>query len=155
MIDAGICVTIGTDGAPSNNRMSLIDEMYVTALIHKGRTLDPTVMPAQKIVEMVTVDGARGLLWDKEIGSLEVGKKADLVIINPRTANMLPLHDPIANLVTSMKTENVESVMCDGRWLMRGKVIQTVDEDAVYDEAIARAKAIRERAGIVLPPRFG
>ena len=154
MIEQGICVTIGTDGAPSNNRMSLIDEMYLTALIHKGRLLDPTVMPAQKIVEMVTVDGARGLLWEDEIGSLEAGKKADLVIINPRTANMLPVHDPIASLVTAMKSENMESVMCGGRWLMRDKVIQTVDEQAVYDEAIARAKAIRERAGIVLPPRF-
>ena len=154
MIDRGICVTIGTDGAPSNNRMSLIDEMYLTSLIHKGRLLDPTVMPAHKIVEMVTVDGARGLLWEDEIGSLEAGKRADLTIINPRTANMLPVHDPIANLVTSMKSENVESVMCDGRWLMRDRVIQSVDEQAVYDEAIARARAIRERAGIILPPRF-
>ena len=154
MIARGICVTIGTDGAPSNNRMSLIDEMYLTALIHKGRLLDPTVMPAQKILEMVTVDGAKGLLWDREIGSLEKGKKADLVIVNPRTANMLPLHDPIANCVTSMKSENVESVMCDGKWLMRDKKILTVDEQAIYDEAIARAAAIRKRAGIVLPPRF-
>jgi 5-methylthioadenosine/S-adenosylhomocysteine deaminase len=154
MVDQGICVTIGTDGAPSNNRMSLIDEMYLTALIHKGRLLDPTVMPAQKILEMVTIDGARGLLWDAELGSLEAGKKADLAIINPRTANMLPLHDPIANLVTSIKTENVESVMCNGRWLMRDGVILTVDENAVFEEAIARARAIRERAGIVLPARF-
>ena len=147
-------MTIGTDGAPSNNRMSLIDEMYLTSLIHKGRLLDPTVMPAQKIVEMVTIDGARGLLWDQEIGSLERGKKADLVIINPRTANMLPLHDPVANLANPLKTENVESVMCDGRWLMHEGTIQTVDEEAIYDAAIARAKAIRKRAGIVLPPRF-
>ena len=154
MIDHSICVTIGTDGAPSNNRMSLIDEMYLTSLIHKGRLLDPTVMPAQKIVEMVTIDGARGLLWDQEIGSLERGKKADLVIINPRTANMLPLHDPVANLANPLKTENVESVMCDGRWLMHEGTIQTVDEEAIYDAAIARAKAIRKRAGIVLPPRF-
>lgn len=154
MITKGIVISIGTDGAPSNNRMSLIDEMWLTSLIHKGRTLDPTVMPAQKILEMVTVDGARCLLWEEEIGSLEVGKKADLVIIDPHTANMLPLHDLIANLVTSMKTENVESVMVDGRWLMRDRRILSVDEGEVYKEAEERAAAIRERANIRLPKRF-
>ena len=151
MIARGVTVSIGTDGAPSNNRMSLIDEMWLTSLIHKGRTLDPTVMPAQVILEMATVNGARCLLWEDEIGSLEAGKKADLVIINPRTANMLPVHDLISNLVTAMKTENVESVMVDGRWLMREGKILTVDEEEVYREVKERAAAIRKRAGIRLP----
>jgi len=154
MIARGVTVSIGTDGAPSNNRMSLIDEMWLTSLIHKGRTLDPAVMPAQVILEMATVNGARCLLWEDEIGSLEVGKKADLVIINPRTANMLPVHDLISNLVTAMKTENVESVMVDGRWLMRERKVLTVDEEDVYREAKERATAIRKRAGIRLPKRF-
>jgi len=154
MIAAGIPVSIGTDGGPSNNRMSLVDEMWLTPLIHKGRTLDPTVMPAQTVLEMATVNGARCLLWEDEIGSLEPGKKADLVIINPRTANMLPLHDPIANLVSAMKTENIESVMVDGRWLMQDGAILTINEEEIYHEAEARAAAIRKRAGITLPPRF-
>ncbi|NLL18964.1 MAG: amidohydrolase [Clostridia bacterium] len=154
MLDKGICVTIGTDGAPSNNRMDLIDEMWLTSLIHKGRLLDPTAVPAQQIVKMVTVDGAKALLWESEIGSLEVGKKADLIVIDPDSPGMLPLHDPIANLVTSMHSSNVRSVMCDGRWVMKDRKVLTVDEKAILEEAKARAKAIRKRAGIELPERF-
>lgn len=154
MLAAGICVAIGTDGAPSNNRMTLIDEMWLTSLIHKGRRLDPTVMPAQQVLATVTRDAARALLWDDEIGSLEVGKKADMTIIDPDSAAMLPVHDPIANLVTSMHAHNVESVMADGRWLMRDREILTVDEEAILQEAKERAAAIVERAGIRLPARF-
>lgn len=153
MMDAGVCVTIGTDGAPSNNRMTLVDEMWLTSLIHKGRTLDPTVMPAENILAMVTCDGARALLQDN-IGSLEVGKKADLVVVNPNTSTMLPMHDPIANMVTSMRTDNIESVMADGRWLMREREILCVNEEEILSEAKKLAANIRERAGIRLPNRF-
>jgi 5-methylthioadenosine/S-adenosylhomocysteine deaminase len=154
MMNSGVCVTIGTDGAPSNNRMTLIDEMWLTSLIHKGRLLDPTVMPAEKILAMVTCDGARALMLENEIGSLESGKKADLVVVNPNTATMLPMHDPIANMVTSMRTENIESVMADGQWLMRNKEILVVKEQEILGEAKSRAAEIRKRAGILLPDRF-
>ena len=154
MLKAGICVTIGTDGAPSNNRMTLIDEMWLTSLIHKGRLLDPTVMPAEKILEMVTRDASRALMLEDQIGTLEAGKKADLVVINANTSTMLPMHDPIANMVTSMRTENIESVMADGRWLMRDKEILCVNEQEILKEAKKRAADIRKRANIQLPDRF-
>ena len=154
MIDRGITVSVGTDGAPSNNRMTLIDEMWLTSLIHKGRTGDPSVMPAEKIIEMVTRDGAEALGWADEIGSFEKGKKADLIIINPNSAAMLPLNDPVANLVTSMHSSNIESVMCNGEWVMQDKKILTVDEDEILEEAKRRAKSIMERAGIKIPDRF-
>ncbi len=149
-----MCVTIGTDGAPSNNRMTMLDEMWLTSLIHKGRLLDPTVVPAESVLAMTTCDGARGLLWDDELGSLEVGKKADLVVIDPDTATMSPMHDPVANMVTAMHEHNVESVMCDGRWLMRDRLLLTVNEGEVIREAKHRAAAIVQRAGIHLPNRF-
>ena len=154
MLKAGVCVTIGTDGAPSNNRMTLIDEMWLTSLIHKGRTLDPTVVTAQEILEMVTCNGARAVLWEDELGSLQTGKKADLVVVNPNTATMLPMHDPVANMVTSMRTENIESVMVNGRWLMRERRLLTVNEAEVLEEAKRRAGEIARRAGIRLPDRF-
>jgi len=154
MLKAGVCVSIGTDGAPSNNRMTLVDEMWLTSLIHKGRTLDPTVVTAQEILEMVTCNGARAVLWEDQLGSLEVGKKADLVVINPNTATMLPLHDPVANMVTSMRAENIESVMVNGRWLMRDHRLLTVNEAEVLEEARRRAAEIARRAGIHLPGRF-
>jgi len=154
MLRAGICVSLGTDGAPTNNRMSLVDEMWVTSLIHKARLLDPTAVRAEEILAMATCQGARAVLWEDEIGSIEVGKKADLVVINPDTAAMLPLHDPIANMVTSMRTDNVESVMVDGEWLMREKEILTVNEGEVIKESKQRAAEIAGRAGIKLPHRF-
>lgn len=154
MLDAGVCVSIGTDGAPCNNRMTLIDDMWLTTLIHKGRLLTPTTMPAERVLQMATTNAAKCMLWDDQIGSLEAGKKADFAIINPNSANMLPLHDPAANLVNAMQAHNVESVMVDGRWLMRDHKILTVDEAAIFEEAKRHAAAIAERAGIRLPARF-
>jgi 5-methylthioadenosine/S-adenosylhomocysteine deaminase len=154
MLEQGICVSIGTDGAPCNNRMSLIDEMWLTSLIHKGRKLNSKIMPAETVLEMVTINAAKCALWDKEIGSLEKGKKADLIIIDPKSATMLPMHDPIANLVSSMRTQNVNSVMCDGNWVMKEGVIKTIDEDLIIKESIRRSKDIIDRANIRIPSRF-
>jgi 5-methylthioadenosine/S-adenosylhomocysteine deaminase len=154
MLRAGVCVSIGTDGAPTSNRMTLIDDLWLASLIHKGRLLDPTVMPAQTVLAMATREGARALLWDDQIGSLEAGKKADLVVVNPNTATMLPMHDPIANMIYAMREHNVESVMVDGRWLMRDRVILSVNEQDILEEAKARAAAVLQRAGIRLPQRF-
>jgi len=154
MLDKGICVSLGTDGAPSNNRMDLVDEMWLTSLIHKGWRLDPTVMKAQDILRMVTTNGARALMDEDVVGSLEPGKKADMIIINPASAGMYPLHDSIANLVTSMHSSNIESTMCNGQWLMKDRVLLTLDEQAILSEAQDRANSIRERAGIRLPNRF-
>ncbi|MTI80896.1 MAG: amidohydrolase [Firmicutes bacterium] len=154
MLSKDICVSIGTDGAPANNRMDMMDEMYLTSLIHKGRTLNPQAVPAEQVIEMATVNGARSVLWEDQIGSLEVGKKADLIIINPQSAGSLPLHDPVANIVYSMHSSNVEFSMCNGQWLMKDKQIVTLDEGSILLEAQDRAKNLLERAGITLPHRF-
>jgi 5-methylthioadenosine/S-adenosylhomocysteine deaminase len=154
MQEAGVCVSIGTDGAPSSNRMTLIDEMWVTALLHKLRLGSPEAMPAERILGMVTREAAKCLRWESEIGSLEPGKRADLAIINPATATMLPMHDPVANFVNAMREHNVESVMADGRWLMRDRRLLTIDEPAVLAAASEAAERIRQRAGIVLPQRL-
>ena len=154
MLREGICVTIGTDGAPSNNRMDIVDEMWLTSLIHKGWRLEPDAVKAEEVLNMVTIKGAEALMEEKNLGSLTVGKKADLIVIDPRSAGMLPLHDTVANLVSSMHSSNIDSTMCDGKWLMRGRKLLTIDEDALYTEAQQRADAIRSRAGIVLPDRF-
>ena len=154
MIDAGICVTIGTDGAPANNRMTLIDEMWLTSLIHKGRLRDPKTMPAETVLAMATCEGARAVGWDDEIGSLEVGKKADLVVINPDTVTMLPMHDPVANMIYALRQHNVESVMINGQWVMYEQEVLTVNEREIIEEAKARASDILQRTGIQLPDRF-
>lgn len=160
MLDAGICVSLGTDGAPSNNRMSIVDEMYLASLINKGReayangTTDPTVLSAETILRMVTVNGAKSVLWDDELGSLEVGKKADIVVVNPSTWSMVPIHDCISNVVYCMRTENVVSVMCNGLWIMKNKKIINVDEEEVILKAKEASVEILKRAGIKLPTRM-
>lgn len=99
MLDANICVSLGTDGAPSNNRMSIVDEMYIASLINKGRevyatgTTNPTILPAETLLNMATINGAKALLLENDIGSLQVGKKADMIVINPSSWSMVPIHD--------------------------------------------------------------
>jgi len=154
MLEKGICVSIGTDGAPSSNRMDLIDEMYLTSLIHKGRRLNPAVVPAEKVIEMVTTDAARCLLWEDEIGSLEAGKKADLIIINLNNVCSVPVHDPISNLVYANKSTNVEYTMVDGRWLMENRKLTTIDEPKLVANTQNVAQNLLSRAGINLPDRF-
>ena len=154
MLNEGVCVSIGTDGAPCNNRMNMIDEMWLTSLIHKGWRLDPTVVKAEEIIKMGTINGARAILDEENLGSLEPGKKADFIIINPDSVDMLPLHDKIANIVSSMRSNNVESMICNGQWIMRDRKILTVDEEEIIREAKERAKSIYKRAGIILPDRF-
>ncbi len=154
MLKEGICISIGTDGASSSNHMDMVDEMWLTSLIHKGWRLDPTVVPSQDILRMATKWGARALLDDDLYGSLEPGKKADLIIINPYGPSMMPVNDRIAALVTAMHSFNVESTMCDGKWLMRDRKILSLDEDAILKEACERGAAIYDRAGIKLPDRF-
>ncbi|KAL3696224.1 hypothetical protein R1sor_010300 [Riccia sorocarpa] len=159
MLSAGVCVSLGTDGAPSNNRMSLVDEMYLASLINKGKvvfdrgTTDPTALPAETVLKMATINGARTVLQSHQIGSLQVGKKADLIIINPHKWTMLPLHDPISNIVYCMRTENIVSVMCNGHWIMRDNKILTVDEESVIAKAKEAAAKLIKRAQIQLPER--
>ena len=154
MLKEGICVSIGTDGASSSNRMDIVDEMWLTSLIHKGWRLDPTVVPSEDILRMATKNGARALLDEQLYGSLVPGLKADLIIIDPRGPSMMPVHDKIAALVTAMHSNNITCTMCDGKWIMRDRKILTLDEEAILDEACARGAAIYTRAGIALPNRF-
>ncbi|XP_030527688.1 5-methylthioadenosine/S-adenosylhomocysteine deaminase-like isoform X2 [Rhodamnia argentea] len=160
MLDAGICVSLGTDGAPSNNRMSVVDEMYLASLINKGREVfkngvtDPTALPAETVLRMATINGAKSVLWDDEIGSLEVGKKADMLVINASTWHMVPLHDCISGLVYCMRTENIDSVMCNGQWIMKDKRILSVNEEEVISLAKRASSELLRRAGIKIPNRM-
>ena len=132
----------------------MVDEMWLTSLIHKGWRLDPTVVPSQDILRMATRWGARALLDDKLYGTLEAGKKADLIVIDPQGPSMMPVNDKIAALVTAMHSANITCTMCDGKWLMKDRKILSLDEELILKEGAARAAAIYKRAGIELPDRF-
>lgn len=158
MLDRGVVVAIGSDGAPVNNRMSIVDELHLASLLQKLLRRDPTALSPRQALEMATTAGARALSWADEIGSLEVGKAADLVLVDPLTANMTPFQDPLSAMVTSMKTENVHSVMCAGTWLLREREITVCDERALLAEAQERAEKLASDLGLrprVRVPRPG
>ena len=134
--------------------MDMMREMYLTSLIHKGRTLNPKAVPAEQVLEMATINGAKCALLENEIGSLEIGKKADLIILNPNTIHSLPLHDPIANIVYTMSSENVESTMCNGKWLMKDREVLVLNERELIEKLNRKSKDIKNKANIVLPNRF-
>jgi 5-methylthioadenosine/S-adenosylhomocysteine deaminase len=150
MIDRGVVVGIGTDGAPSNNRMSVIDELWLATIVQKGLRRDPTVLPAWRALRMATIDGARALGLGDELGSLEAGKAADVLLVDPLTVSMVPRHDPVSAVITAMRADNVHSVLCAGRWVLRERAVCGVDERAVVAEADARGLAVARRAGIML-----
>ncbi len=155
MLREGICVALGTDGTPTNNRMNMVDEMWVTSLIHKGWRVVPDVVKAEEILTMATINGAKAVGEEDLYGSLETGKKADLIIIDPDVnPDMLPVHDPIANLVTSMHSTNIMCTMCDGKWLMKDRTLLTIDENEIIRLGKEHAAAICRRGGIRLPDRF-
>jgi len=131
----GVMVGLGTDGAASNNNLDLFDEMDSVAKYHKAVRQDPTAMPATTVLRMATIDGARTLMKEKEIGSLEAGKKADIIILDLNKAHLIPLYNIYSQLVYAAGGSEVETVIINGQLIMENKNILTVDEQAILDVA--------------------
>jgi len=139
---AGVAVGLGTDGpAGSNNDLDLMEEMDLAAKLQKITKMDPQALGAKTVVEMATIEGARALHMGKEIGSLEAGKKADLIVIGLDAPNGVPMYDVYAQLAYALKGSDVETVIIGGRVVMRDKKLLTVDESAV----IAKAKEVKNK----------
>src|SRR5229473_1125309 len=139
---AGIAVGLGTDGpAGSNNDLDLMEEMDLAAKLAKITKMSPLALNALAVVEMATIDGARALHMEKEIGSLEAGKKADLLLINLEAPNAVPMYDVYAQLAYALKGSDVETAIIGGRLVMRDKKLLTVDEPAV----IAKAREFKNK----------
>lgn len=154
MLAKKIPVSLGTDGAPSNNQMSILRDMFLAAVIHKGKSLLPEVMCAEDILEMATINGAKCALMEDEIGSLEVGKKADLVVLNPDFIHSLPLYNPISSIVYSFDSQNVESTMCNGKWLMLNRKLLVIDESALLLKVKKHAESIKEKINLKISTKF-
>ncbi len=135
LVNDDVCVSIGTDGAASNNNMDLFEEMKTAALLQKVNTMDPTVMPADQIFKMATIDGARTLGLENDIGTIEVGKKADLVLLNIKTPQLTPFRNPISHVVYAANGRNVDTVICNGEILMRNKKLLILDEAQIIELA--------------------
>ncbi len=135
MLAAGIPVALGTDGAASNNSLDMFNEMKFAALLNKVHKLDPVAVPAQVALEMATINGAIALGLQDSIGSLEAGKKADIVLVDLQKPHLKPLHSVISHLVYSAVGSDVDTTIVDGKVLMQGRKVLTLDEDKVLMEA--------------------
>jgi 5-methylthioadenosine/S-adenosylhomocysteine deaminase len=144
MQKAGIVVGLGTDGAASNNDLDMFEAMRQAALLHKLTSNDPSTLPARTALAMATIDGARALGLEREIGSLERGKRADLLIVSMRTARQTPMYDPLSHLVYVTRGDDVQTTVVNGRIVMRNRRVLTLDENAVIREAAEWAVKVRQ-----------
>lgn len=135
LMEVGVTVGIGTDGPASNNTLDMLESMKFASLLQKVHYMDPTILPAQQTLEMATINGAKALGLEKTVGSLETGKKADIVLIDFRSPHLTPMHDLYANIVYSACGSDVETVIVDGRILMEGRKVKTLDEGEVMQRA--------------------
>ncbi|WEU41049.1 MAG: amidohydrolase [Candidatus Odinarchaeum yellowstonii] len=132
LLNNKINVSLGTDGPCSNNSLDMFETVKITALLHKGVNLNPTVLPAHEVIKMATINGARTLGWDSEIGSIEKGKKADLLIIDLSKPHATPLYNEFSQLVYALKSSDVDSLLVNGRFIIENKVMKTVNvEDTI------------------------
>jgi 5-methylthioadenosine/S-adenosylhomocysteine deaminase len=145
----GVAVGLGTDGpAGSNNDLDLMEEIDLAAKLAKITKLDPLALNAKAVVEMATIDGARALHMEKEIGSLEPGKKADLIVISLDKPNAVPMYDIYAQIAYALKGSDVETVVIGGRIVMRDRKLLTVNEENAMAKAREYEKSIATSLGM-------
>ena len=147
MLERGISVSLGADGAPCNNRLDMFTEMRTAALLQKVLH-GADILPAQRALRLATIDGARALGLEQLIGSLEAGKRADVIIVRLDCLHSTPRPSDIAStIVYSAQASDVRSTIIDGQLVMHDRELLTMDERAVIEEANREALLLRERAG--------
>lgn len=147
MLDRGVSVSLGADGAACNNRLDMFTEMRSMALLQKSLH-GPDVIPAKQALRIATIGGAIALGLEKQIGSLEAGKQADVAVINLRSLHSSPYQDPVSALVYSAQTSDVQSVVIDGQVVMKDRELLTIDERAVIEDASRAGTELINRVGI-------
>lgn len=148
MLDRGVNVGLGTDAVDCANYHDMIRVMYLAAVAFKDFRFDGNVMGAETAIEMATINGARALGMEHEIGSLEKGKKADVIMLDMQTVDWIPLHNPIQNLVYSANGSSVQTVIVDGRIVMEDREIKTVDEGKILGECQRTSEEMLRRGEV-------
>ncbi len=139
---SGVSVGLGTDGASSNNNLNMMEEMHLTSLIHKGWLADPRLLNAYQVLAMATREGARALFRD-DIGTLEPGKRADIVMVSTESPHMTPLLNPVAALVYSAQSSDISRVFSSGRAVYESGDFTTLDKEKICAEAESCARALQ------------
>jgi cytosine/adenosine deaminase-related metal-dependent hydrolase len=154
MLEAGVTVSLGGDSANGSNHFDMLRLMYLAALVAKDARVDPAVMPPERVLEMATIHGARALGLEREIGSLEPGKRADLVVFDLNLPEWRPLLDPVNTLVYSASAASVRTVLVDGRVVLDDRRVTTVEEDEVLARVERLSAPYLARAGLAPRPKW-
>ena len=141
---AGVALGLGTDGAASNNDLDMFEAMRQASFLAKHATHDPTALPAQAALDMATIGGARALQMDRLIGSLEAGKRADLITVSFATARQTPLYDPVSHLVYATRGDDVRTTIVNGKVLMKDRQVRTLNRTTVIADANRLAARVKE-----------
>ena len=142
MLAAGIAVGIGSDGAASNNNQDMFREMDLAAKLQKFSRMDPTALPAEQVVAMATIIGARALHIDKQIGSLEIGKKADMIVVDTTAPHATPMYNVYAQIVYALKDTDVRTSIINGKIVMEDRKMLTLNEPAILAKAAEYKKQV-------------
>jgi 5-methylthioadenosine/S-adenosylhomocysteine deaminase len=142
-LKAGVALGLGTDGAASNNDLDMFEAMRTASLLHKLQSNDPRVVGAREALAMATIAGARALGMERQIGSLEPGKRADLIVVSMNGARQTPMYDPISHLVYVAHGDDVRTTIVHGKVLMRDRKMLTLDEAAILEEAKVWSNVVR------------
>jgi 5-methylthioadenosine/S-adenosylhomocysteine deaminase len=134
MAEKGVLLSIGTDGAASNNNLHMLEEVTTLALVQKGVSGDPSSLPAKEMLKMATWNGAKALLFENT-GSIEVGKRADIVVFDASSPHLTPIYDPLSHLVYAANSGDISDVVLGGKVVMRERKIEVLEEDEVLDKA--------------------
>ncbi|NLY86592.1 MAG: amidohydrolase [Tissierellia bacterium] len=145
MLKKGISVALGTDGSSSNNNLNMFEEINLAAIVNKAVNLDAVSVPALDALKMSTVNGAKALAWFDEIGSVEAGKKADLILIDMDKPHLYPRHNIISALAYTVQASDVDTVIVDGRIIMEKREIKTLDVEKIKYMAEKHAKDLINR----------
>jgi 5-methylthioadenosine/S-adenosylhomocysteine deaminase len=140
LLKNNITVGLGTDSSCSNNSSDMFEVMKIAALLHKGFNRDPIALSTEKVLNMATLEGAKAISWNSEIGSIEAGKKADLIIIDVKKPHLTPMYKETSHIVYSMKSSDVETVLINGELVMEDREVKTVD----VEETIALAERTKQ-----------
>jgi len=134
LLETGITVGLGTDGCASNNNLDLFHEMDVAAKLHKAHTFEPTIMDAATVLKMATIEGARAIGLDRKIGSLEIEKQADLIVLDTRKPHLVPMYHPASHIVYTTAASDVNDVVVSGNILIKDRKMVAIDVDRIMDK---------------------
>jgi 5-methylthioadenosine/S-adenosylhomocysteine deaminase len=146
-LERGITVGIGTDGAASNNSLDMFEDLKITALLHKVNSNNPQEVPAQTVLEMATIGGARALGLGDNIGSIEVGKLADLILVDLNKPHLTPLTHPLSHLVYAARGSDVSHSIINGKIIMEDRMLTTLDEEEVMGAAVKETQDLLKKSG--------